>query len=67
MSEETTTESFRLKIMRMFIPVNPKKYGKSKPPPSDLDIIDPLERFEKSILREAEKKKAQRESQKEDL
>jgi hypothetical protein len=44
----------------MFLPVNPKKYGKSKPAPSDIDVIDPLERFEKSILEDSEKKSRER-------
>jgi hypothetical protein len=46
----------------MFFPVNPKRYEKAKPPPKDLDIIDPLERFEKSILEDSEKKKKSREN-----
>ena len=57
---EKSTESFRLKIMRMFIPVNPKRYEKQKVVDPDVHVIDPLERFEKSILKESEAKKDER-------
>jgi hypothetical protein len=44
----------------MFFPVNPKNYGKAKTPSKDIEVIDPLERFEKSILEDAEKKRRAR-------
>jgi hypothetical protein len=45
----------------MFIPLNRKRYEK-KTPTVDIDIIDPLERFEKSILEDSEKKSKARRS-----
>jgi len=57
---ENTTESFRFKIMRMFLPVNAKSLDKKTSAIVDLDIIDPLERFEKSILKDSESKKDSR-------
>lgn len=53
---EKTTEPFRMKILRMFLPVNPKKYANPEKPAIDIELIDPLERFEKSILEASENK-----------
>lgn len=58
-----TVESFKAKVLRMFIPINARKYANQKKVIVDPDIIDPLERFEKSILREAEDKKDARDRQ----
>jgi len=46
--------------MRMFLPVNAKSLDKKTSAIVDLDIIDPLERFEKSILKDSESKKDSR-------
>jgi len=63
LSDDVTTEPFRWKILRMFFPVNPKNYGKTKTPAPDLEVVDPLERFEKSILEDSEKKSKARNSE----
>ena len=55
-----TTEPFRVKIMRMFLPVNPKIYENDNKPPVDIELIDPLERFEKSIVEDSENKRRDR-------
>jgi len=44
----------------MFLPVNPKLYGEKMKVIDDIDVIDPLERFEKSILKDSESKKDSR-------
>ncbi|MFI5421004.1 MAG: hypothetical protein ACHQ1H_08560 [Nitrososphaerales archaeon] len=55
-----TTEPFYVKIMRMFIPVNPKIYENNDKLPVDIELIDPLVRFEKSILEDSESKRRDR-------
>ena len=50
MSDETV-EPFREKVLRMFFPSASHKKGRK---PEDLETIDPLERFEKAIKKDAE-------------
>ncbi len=52
MSDETV-DPFRRKIMRMFFP---SRIRKKQQTDSDLETIDPLERFEKAIKKDAEAK-----------
>ncbi len=56
MSDETI-EPLREKLMRMFLPrKSTKKRGKDV----DLETVDPLERFEKAIRKDAEEGKLKR-------
>jgi hypothetical protein len=53
--DNKTVETFTEKIMRMFIPIRPKKAGKAVKA-EDLEIVDPLERFERAIVKDSETK-----------
>jgi hypothetical protein len=53
--ENKTVETFSEKIMRMFLPIRPRKSTKSIKD-ADIETVDPLERFEKAIVRDSEAK-----------
>jgi hypothetical protein len=52
-----TVESFRMKLMRMFFPMSSKMFDHPKEIDPDIEILDPFERMENAIHREAESKK----------
>jgi hypothetical protein len=46
-----------MKLMRMFVPIRPKKSDGGKKLDPDIEIMDPFERLENSIRRENESKR----------
>ena len=56
---DDSVETFKMKLLRMFVPVRPKKSDGRKTDP-DIEIMDPFERIENSINRENESKKDSR-------
>ena len=53
--DNKTTETFSEKIMRMFLPIRPRKPAKSIRD-ADIETVDPLERFERAIIKDSESK-----------
>jgi len=53
--ENKTVETFSEKIMRMFLPIRHRKPAKSLKE-ADIETIDPLERFEKAVVKDSEAK-----------
>ncbi|PSN82222.1 hypothetical protein B9Q11_05055 [Candidatus Marsarchaeota G2 archaeon ECH_B_SAG-F08] len=51
-----TIESLKEKILRLLIPLKPTTEEKDP----DLDVLDPLERYERILKREAERKAKER-------
>jgi hypothetical protein len=57
LSEENGVESFRMKLLRMFVPIRPQKSDAGQKPDPDIEIMDPFERMENSIRRDNESKR----------